>query len=248
MRRAGLLLLAGALAACTGGGGADLLLLPTLPTDLSPVSESVLVDAVGADLAGQLPDVRSAVVVDAVPGDDGTCGTAVQDRWVDAPVDSPAVGVPDVGYSYTRTAPEVVEGEEVPLTVVCDLSWAGELLVEDELRTTGTDQPVGNDYATRAGARLGRVDVGVPDGAVVALQVFDEWTLLVPVVEGLDLLRLHALDGGSAEEGYDVGEVRFFDADGTDITPASAAVPDIIHGVPRDRGSGVGGSSVEQRD
>ena len=35
-----------------------------------------------------------------------------------------------------------------------------------------------------------------------------------------------------------MGTVTFLDADGTDVTPESPEIPDIIHGVPRDRDNG----------
>ncbi|CAN5344644.1 hypothetical protein BH23ACT9_BH23ACT9_19590 [soil metagenome] len=236
-------------AGCTGGGGEDLLLLPTLPSDLSPVSPAVLVDTVGAVVAAELPDVRSAVVIEEVPGGDDSCGAEQQDRWAEAPIDSPVVAIPGVGYTRSRTAQADIDGVCASLTVVCDFDADGVLVVADEMQSTGTDQAVGNDYVQRVGSIAGRVDVGIPAEAVVAFQRFPEWTLLIPLDPDLHVLRLHALRGGDPERGYTIGEVLFVDADGRDVTAASVPIPDIIHGVPRDRGSAVPrdrGSAVEE--
>jgi hypothetical protein len=222
-----------ALPACTGGDEPALLLLPAGGGALAPVSDSVLAEAVGADLAGELGDVRSATLVDAVPGaEPGSCDA----DWLAEPVDAPVLALPDVGFTLVRTG-EVEAGGE--LTLVCDYAADGRLLVADDLRTTGTNRAVGNDYATRAGTIAGRVDVGVPDGAAIALQRFDGWALLVPLEPDVRVLRLHALEGGSAETGFDVGRLTFLDPDGRDVTAASIPIPEVIHGVPRGRGSAV---------
>lgn len=126
---------------------------------------------------------------------------------------------------------------EASLTFVCDYDHDGTLVHTDGLTSTGTDRPAGNDYATRVGAVIGRVDIGVPEDAVEARYAIGGAEVVYPV-EGLRLLRLHGLSGGSVEEGFEMGEVTFLDADGTDVTPESVPIPDVIHGVPRDRDNG----------
>jgi hypothetical protein len=222
------------LVACDAAvGEPPLLLLPEDGGDLPAVSRPVLEDAVGEDLAARLPDVRSAALLttglpDAEPED-------CRADWRAAPDEQPVLALPGVGYTQVRSGPLADGGRQV---LVCDHGPDGRLLRADDLQLTGTDQPVGEDYAVRAGAVLGRVDVGVPEGAAVALRTFDTWTLLIPLDPQVRVLRLHALAGGDAAAGYDVGGLRFLDARGRDITPASAPVPDVVHGVPRDRGSG----------
>ncbi len=227
-----------ALAGC-GGGGPRLLLLPAGGGDLPAADAAAVADAV-ADPSGLPADVRTAAVVDAVPDDDGSCGVDQQSRWLEVPVDSPVVELPGVGYTMTRTGPQEVDGDQIALTVVCDFDASGELLVADELTGTGTDQVVANDYVTRTGTAVGRVDIGIPTDAVTAVQAFEGWALFIPLPADLRTLRLHALEGGSEDEGFEIGTVSFHDADGVDITAEALPSPDVVHGVPRSRGSGVG--------
>ncbi len=224
------------LTGCTTGQ-TSLLLLPADGGDLSPVSASVLQEAFG-DLAGQLPDVRSATTLEEAPGDGAqACGTAVADGWTEQPMDAPVLALPGLGYTVVRSGATAVA--DVTLTFVCDLDADGRLLVADNLVSTGTTQSVGNDYVARLGTILGRVDVGIPEQAVIAVQTFDTWSLLVPLDPEMVILRLHALEGGSDTDGYDVGSIQFFDAEGVDVTTASIPIPDVVHGVPRNRGSSV---------
>jgi hypothetical protein len=225
-------LLLGVVVACTGDAGPALLLLPADGGDLDPVSASLLVELLGPE-AEDLGDVRAATTVQTVPqADPDSC----QGDWRGTPSDAPVVALAGVGYTRVRSGPLDAGGS---LVLVCDYDADGRLLVADDLRTTGTDQAVGNDYAVRAGSVLGRVDVGIPPDAAIALQRFDTWTLFTPLAPDMAVLRLHALEGGSQDEGYDIGTIRFFDAAGVDITAASVPIPDVIHGVPRIRGSGV---------
>ncbi len=215
----------------------SLLLLPVDGGDLPAVDTAAVAQTLG-DLARSLPDVRSATVLETAPGEGvQACRDDVAEGWVEDPVDAPVVALPGLGYTVVRSAPTAVP--DVTLTMVCDLDADGNLVVADVLTATGTTQSVGNDYAVRAGSLLGRVDVGIPDQAVVAVQAFEDWSLLMPLDPDMAVLRLHALEGGSNETGYDVGTIHFLDADGTDVTAASVPIPDVVHGVPRNRGSSV---------
>lgn len=207
-----------------------LLLLPTDGGDLPAVAEE--------DLARlpdhvDLGDVRATALTDRVPDE---ADDACQADWAGPSTDSPVLELEGRGYTLVRSGP-LESGRS--MTLVCDYDPDGQLVVADDLHTTGTDQSTGNDYITRAGTVLGRVDVGIPPDAVRAVQTFDDWSLLMPLDREMAVLRLHALAGGTVEEGYDVGTVRFFTADGTDVTAESVPIPDVVHGVPRARGSSV---------
>ncbi|MGI9018301.1 MAG: hypothetical protein ACR2HR_14560 [Euzebya sp.] len=204
--------------ACTGSQPALLLLAPQAPGGTDPTTAEIL---------------------EQVPGGLGECGQHQADQWREPPRLSPVISIPE-GFTASLTGPSQRTGDEsVPLTVVCDFDPQGRLLVADELRTTGTDQSVGNDYITRTGAIHGRVDVGVPDDAVTAVQTVAGRTVIVPLPQSLRTVRFHAISGGNDQSGYDIGQIRFLDAQGEDVTAASVPIPDVVHGVPRSRGSGV---------
>lgn len=180
----------------------------------------------------------TTATVQLAPTDPPACGDALS--WDEPPT---TLHLVDTGYARTVT----VQGfrADVEQLVVCDLAPGEEAAtVTDPLTNTGTSRPVGNDYVAQVGIRLGRVDVGIPEGAVSATYTVGEWTVTYPL-EGLTVLRLHALEGGSDQEGWTMGSVTFLDADGVDVTPADVEIPDVIHGVPRDRDNG---AEVERED
>lgn len=214
------------LAGCTGQGP-DLLLLDA-STDARQVTEAQLVEELPAGL--------------------GDCGQAQQERWSDEPTMSPVVRV-DEGYTVVLSGISDIDGADVDgadvdgadadLVVVCDFNAAGDLLVVDELNSTGTSRSVGNDYIQRAGSIQGRVDVGIPSDAVRAEQQLGQRTVVIPLTADMRVVRFHAALGGGPDSGFDIGVVTFLDADGEDVTAESVPIPDIVHGVPRSRGSGV---------
>ena len=181
------------------------------------------------DAAGFLAAVETA------PTDDTTCGADVE--W-----DAPPVLDQRIAVGWVQTDWMVGERGGIELVWVCDYlpeGKEGTPVTAEPLANTGTDQPVGNDYVERVGSVLGRVDVGIPEGAVTAEYAIADYVVTYPLDGDVRFLRLHALEDSATEDApFTMGTVTFLDADGTDITPESVEIPDIIHGVPRDRDNG----------
>ena len=210
------------------------------------LTAGVLLVGCGGDDAPDVllvPDDAAEVVATTTldPTDAPGCGQDL--GWDDPPVTLHVVATP-----WARTVTVQGVREDVEQLVVCDhapdAGAEGTAAVTDPLANTGTSRPVGNDYVAQVGIILGRVDVGIPEGAVTATYVVGDTTVTYDV-DGLTTLRLHALDDDPGEDGFTMGTVTFLDADGTDLTPAVTELPDVIHGVPRDRDNG---AEVERED
>ncbi len=213
---------------------------------LAALAIGVLLAGCGADDAPDVllvPDDAAEVVAATTldPDDAPACGEGL--AWDDPPVTLHVVDTP-----WARTVTVQGVREDVGQVVVCDHAPGadedGTPVVTDPLANTGTSRAVGNDYVAQVGIILGRVDVGIPEGAVTATYVVGDTTVTYDV-DGLTTLRLHALDDDPGEDGFTMGTVTFLDADGTDLTPAVTELPDVIHGVPRDRDNG---AEVERED
>ncbi|WP_108665574.1 hypothetical protein [Euzebya rosea] len=173
--------------------------------------------------------------VQTSPSVDTDCGEDVE--WDEPPVVDQVIAV-----GFVQTVWMVGERGGNELVWVCDYLPEGEEgapVTAEPLASTGTDQPVGNDYVERVGSVLGRVDVGIPEGAVTAEYAVGDYVVTYPLDGDVRFLRLHAREDSATEDApFTMGTVTFLDADGTDITPESVEIPDIIHGVPRDRDNG----------
>ncbi|WP_341250553.1 hypothetical protein [Euzebya pacifica] len=171
--------------------------------------------------------------VETSPTIESSCGADV--KWDDPPVIDQVVAV-----GYVQTVWMVGERGGNELVWVCDYLPEEEAPVTAEpLANTGTDQPVGNDYVQRVGNVLGRADIGVPEGAVTAEYAVGDYVVTYPLDGDVRFLRLHAAEDSTTEDQpFTMGTVTFLAADGTDVTPESPEIPDIIHGVPRDRDNG----------
>lgn len=198
---------------------------------LSLTAAALAVTGCGDDAPGQalLPrdgDDVTAEILDELPAGAAPC--AADQGWEGDPE---VVSIVSTPAAITVVATGEKGGN--PITAICDYSDDGTLLTTDPLTSTGTDQPVGNDYIDRVGSVLGRVDVGIPEDAVTATYDLGEYTITFDDLEDLTLLRLHGLEGGNPEDGFQMGAIRFENADGGDVTVASIPLPTMVHGAPR---------------
>ena len=140
--------------------------------------------------------------VETSPTIESSCGADVE--WDDPPVIDQVVAV-----GYVQTVWMVGERGGNELVWVCDyLPEEAEPVTAEPMANTGTDQPVGNDYVQRVGNVLGRVDIGVPEGAVTAEYAVGDYVVDVLISE-LDELQAEVL--GQRRDQSGLGEQAHLD-------------------------------------